>query len=153
MIKDIKIQFGSHPEGENLFIETSPVNVFVGPNNSGKSKLLTEIKQFSESGTKNHTFKLIDDISFNELDEHQRVEEIARHTLTPNANERVNQGNVLFSDGRTRNQIQVQKPNQIFTNPNVQKNEFCAYYLSYKTLKLGSKGNYSKYKLRFQTSI
>jgi predicted ATPase len=63
MIKDIKIRFGSHPTGEKLLIETSPVTVFVGPNNSGKSKLLTEIQQFSQSGVKNHTFKLIDDIS------------------------------------------------------------------------------------------
>jgi AAA15 family ATPase/GTPase len=136
MIKDIKIQFGSHPEGEKLLIETSPVTVFVGPNNSGKSKLLTEIKQFTENGTKNHTFKLIDDVSFNSLDEHQRIEEISRHTITPNTNERVNQGMILFGDGRVRNQVQEQIPNQILTNPNAQKNQFCTYYLSYKTLKL-----------------
>ncbi|WP_028892732.1 ATP-dependent endonuclease [Tenacibaculum sp. 47A_GOM-205m] len=136
MIKDIKIQFGSHPTGEKLLIETSPVTVFVGPNNSGKSKLLTEIQQFSQNGVKNHTFKLIDDISFNELSEEQRTREIENHTLTPSANERINQGNILFGDGRSRHQVNEQLPNQILTNPNGQKNNFCRYYLSYKTLKL-----------------
>ncbi|MBD8490869.1 ATP-binding protein [Echinicola sp. CAU 1574] len=136
MIKDIKIQFGSHPAGEKLLIETSPVTVFVGPNNSGKSKLLTEIQQFSQHGVKNHTFKLIDDISFNELSEEQRAKEIESHTLSPNANEQIDQGRILFGDGRTRNQINEQLPNQILTNPNGHKNNFCTYYLSYKTLKL-----------------
>lgn len=136
MIKDIRIQFGSQPEGERLVLETSPVTVFVGPNNSGKSKLLTEIQQYCQGGTKNHTFKLVDDINFNELNEVQRAEEIIKHTLTPNANERVNEGRVLFGDGRTRHQVKDYLPNQILTNPNGQKNHFCTYYLSYKTLKL-----------------
>lgn len=136
MIKDIKIQFGSNPEGEKLLIDTSPVTVFVGPNNSGKSKLLTEIQQYCQRGTKNHTFKLIDDISFNVFDADQIAEEIDKHTLTPNANERVNQGSVLFGDGITRHQVDENIPNQILTNPNGQKEAFCRYYLSYKTLKL-----------------
>lgn len=136
MIKDIKIQFGSHPESEKLLIETSPVTVFVGPNNSGKSKLLSEIQEFSQSGVKNHSFKLIDDISFNQFDQQQRSQEIAKHTLEPKSNERVNQGYVLFGDGRVRNQINESIPNQFLTNPNGQKKNFCRFYLSYKTLKL-----------------
>ena len=43
MIKYLKIKFGAHPESDKLTLETTPVTIFVGPNNSGKSKLLTEI--------------------------------------------------------------------------------------------------------------
>lgn len=136
MIKDIKIQFGAHPESEKLLLETTPVTIFVGPNNSGKSKLLTEIQQYCNSGTKNHTFNLIDDISFSELTEDQQTEEIQKHTLAPNNNERINQGNVLFGDGRRRNQVGENLPKQILSTPNRQKQNFCKYYLSFKTLKL-----------------
>jgi len=136
MIKNIKIQFGSHSDGEKLLIETSPVTVFVGPNNSGKSKLLSEINQFCQNGEKKNTFKLIDDINFNELDEHQRTAEIDYYTLTPNVNEHVRHGRILFGDGRTRHILNAEVPNQILTTPNTQKNAFCTYYLSYKTLKL-----------------
>ncbi|MCR1026092.1 ATP-binding protein [Cellulophaga baltica] len=136
MIKDIKIQFGSHPNGEKLLIETSPVTVFVGPNNSGKSKLLTEIQQFSQRGAKDHSFKLIDDINFNKLDNQNITTEIVNHTLVPNANERVSQGRIVFGSGRTRKIIDKQLPNQFLSNPNRFKSNFCSYYLLYKTLKL-----------------
>ena len=136
MIKDIKIQFGAHPESDKLTLETTPVTIFVGPNNSGKSKLLTEIQQFCNSGVKNHTFNLIDDISFIELNEEQADEEVKKHILTPNTNERINQGNVLFGNGIHRNQLSENAPKQFLLSTNGQKQNFCRYYLSYNTLKL-----------------
>lgn len=136
MIKDIKLQFGAHPDSEKLLIETTPVTVFVGPNNSGKSKFLTEIQQYCGNGVKNNSFKLIDDISFAELNEEQQVNEIEKHTLEPHANERINQGNVLFGNGRVRHQVQELLPKQILSTPNGQKQNFCRFYLSYMTLKL-----------------
>lgn len=136
MIKDIKLQFGSHPESEKLLIETTPVTVFVGPNNSGKSKFLSEIQQYCGQGVKNHTFKLIDEISFFELDEEQQEIEIKKHLLKPNQNERINQGHILFGNGQVRNQLPESFPKQIFASPNGQKQHFCQYYLSYKTIKL-----------------
>jgi AAA15 family ATPase/GTPase len=136
MIKDLKIQFGAHPESDKLTLETTPVTIFVGPNNSGKSKLLTEIQQFCSAGVKNHTFNLIEDISFIELNEEQAEEEVRKHTLTPNPNERVNQGNILFGDGIRRNQLAENAPKQFLLATNGQKQNFCRHYLSYKTLKL-----------------
>lgn len=46
MIKDIKLKIGSQPDSIGLLLETTPVTIFVGPNNSGKSKVLTEIQSF-----------------------------------------------------------------------------------------------------------
>lgn len=136
MIKDIKLQFGSHPENEKLLIETTPVTIFVGPNNSGKSKVLTEIQQYCGSGNKNQTFKLIDDISFSEFTPDMQLKEIENHTLKPNVGEIINQGNILFGNGIHRNQLPEKYPQQILSSPNGQKQNFCSYYLSYKTLKL-----------------
>lgn len=136
MIKDLKLQFGAHPESEKLTLETAPVTIFVGPNHSGKSKLLTEIQQFCSSGTKNHTFNLIEDLSFIELSNEQAEEEISKHTLAPNPDERVNPGNILFGDGIRRSQIPERAPRQFLLSTNGQKQDFCRFYLSYKTLKL-----------------
>jgi len=136
MIKDLILKFGSHPESNSLLVETTPVTVFVGPNNSGKSKLLTEIQQYCQGGVQNHTFKLIDDISFSEFNEEQISKEIKKHTLKPNFNETINQGNILFGNGIARNQVPNNFPTQILSSPNSQKQNFCTHYLSYKTLKL-----------------
>ena len=136
MIKDLILKFGSHPESNSLLVETTPVTIFVGPNNSGKSKLLTEIQQYCHGGIQNNTFSIIDDISFSEFTEDQKNEEIKRHTLKPNVNETINQGYILFGNGISRNQIGITEPEQILSSPNSQKQRFCAIYLSYKTLKL-----------------
>ena len=136
MIKDIKLQFGSHPENEKLLIETTPVTIFVGPNNSGKSKILTEIQQYCGRGIKNNTFNLIDDISFSEFTPDMQLKEIEDHTLKPNVGEIIHQGNILFGNGIHRHQLPEKSLQQILSLPNVQKQDFCKYYLSYKTLKL-----------------
>ncbi|MGE6140676.1 hypothetical protein [Aeromonas rivipollensis] len=64
MIKNIKLKFG-RAEGLNPeSITAMPITVFVGPNNSGKSKILTEIQQFCSSGNRNSNNVIIDTIEF-----------------------------------------------------------------------------------------
>ncbi|MBP6793721.1 MAG: ATP-binding protein [Saprospiraceae bacterium] len=135
MIKSLRLQFGSSPGEEKLIIETTPVTIFVGPNNSGKSKLLTEIQLFSKSGTKNHTFKLIDDIDFFNLNGDQLDKEFNTFTLTPKDDERIYEDTV-FVDGQKSHQVKAQKLKQILSDPNINKIDFCNFYLSPKTLKL-----------------
>ena len=54
MLKKLKLQAGTYPSSdENLEIELSPVTVFIGPNNSGKSQALIEIKK------KKHEFNFV----------------------------------------------------------------------------------------------
>jgi predicted ATPase len=43
MIKKIKLKFGRTSDSTPEEIITTPITVFVGPNNSGKSKTLSEI--------------------------------------------------------------------------------------------------------------
>lgn len=134
MIKDLKLKIGSQPETNGLFIETTPVTIFVGPNNSGKSKMLTEIQEFCRSGRVNHTFNLIDDISFNPIQDEKIPSIIASNIQEPRDRDRISPGYILF--GKTRSQLQSNQPNQFLSNPNSHKAEFCVYYLNDKTLKL-----------------
>ena len=62
--------------GEKLEIETTPVTIFVGPNNSGKSKILTEIQEFCKNGNISRTFKLIDEINFFPIEDKYLEDEI-----------------------------------------------------------------------------
>ncbi|PHS67731.1 MAG: ATPase [Flavobacterium sp.] len=134
MIKDIKLKIGSQPDSNGLLLETTPVTIFVGPNNSGKSKILTEIQEFCKNGTINHTFNLIDEISFNSIKEKDITNVISTNIQTPTERERVTPGNIIF--GKVRAQIKEIRAKEFLSNPNSKKEEFCVYYLNDKTLKL-----------------
>jgi energy-coupling factor transporter ATP-binding protein EcfA2 len=59
MIESIKFLFGEKPGSNNLCLEATPINIFVGPNNSGKSLLLKEIEQLCNNPEPNR--KIIDE--------------------------------------------------------------------------------------------
>ncbi|MEM9982406.1 MAG: AAA family ATPase, partial [Bacteroidota bacterium] len=109
---------------------------FVGPNNSGKSKLLTEIHEYCSNGDKNHNSKLIDTLSFLILDERQREEEIEKFTIKPKPDQVVTQGQILFGSGERVFQVDGDFPNRFLSSPNSEVYSFCQHYLSLKTLKL-----------------
>ena len=69
MIKEIKLKFGRAEGVEPESIEAMPITVFVGPNNSGKSKILTEIQQFCASGNRNTNNVIIDSIELSPIGE------------------------------------------------------------------------------------
>ena len=51
MIKSIILKFGHHQNQQSLKFDVTPITVFVGPNNSGKSKVLVEIENFCRRTT------------------------------------------------------------------------------------------------------
>ena len=106
----------------------------MGPNNSGKSKILTEIQEFCKNGNISRTFKLIDEINFFPIEDKYLEDEITSNTLEPEDNEHLIVGHILF--GKNRNHISAKSPEQFLKTPNSHKDEFCVYYLSEKTLKL-----------------
>lgn len=73
MLDRIQLRFGPHPGAKPSTIELSPVTVFVGPNNSGKSLVFREIEQFiNTGGGQNHS--IVDRIFAKRLD----PEEVSR---------------------------------------------------------------------------
>ena len=136
MINTISFQFGTNQNIENLNLSTTPVTVFVGPNNSGKSKVLTEIDEFCRKGTRNNTFKIIEDISFLEMAPDEQKLEFDNHVLEPVATERTNPNTLMFGNGIQRHHIAAATAQSILANPNSQKNQFCVYYLSSNIIKL-----------------
>lgn len=51
MIDTFKLKFGRAPGLDPAVVKATPVTVFVGPNNSGKSKVLAELSRYCQQGT------------------------------------------------------------------------------------------------------
>lgn len=63
MLKKILFKSGSSPTSTPLHLDLSPVTVFVGPNNSGKSRALLEIENFTTQEHPGET-KIIQGVEF-----------------------------------------------------------------------------------------
>lgn len=68
MIDRIKLKFGSSIGEKKLDIQLTPITIFVGPNNSGKSKIIKEINNFCKAGKYNNNDVLIDKMELNKVD-------------------------------------------------------------------------------------
>jgi ABC-type cobalamin/Fe3+-siderophores transport system ATPase subunit len=133
MIDKIKLKFGSSSGQAATEIEATPITVFVGPNNSGKSKVLMEVEQFCKNGIVNTNNLILQDIDFNPLADVEG--EITNHTLTPTIGELVQPNNIIYGKGNWRNQLNKTQLSQFLSNPN-QKNTFCGYYVTFNTIRI-----------------
>lgn len=129
MITNLRLKFGKGPGSAAEMISTTPVTVFVGPNNSGKSKVLSEIHRFCTSGQKSTTDVIIDGIEFNVFTEVVADEKIKRVTLKPHATESVLPEHVIVDKRGARHQLQRAQLIEAFKNTNSQANRFCPWYL------------------------
>ena len=67
MITTIKLKFGKAPGAASETINATPITIFVGPNNSGKSKVLSEIHEFCVRGSSSATDVILEEIEFKNL--------------------------------------------------------------------------------------
>jgi AAA15 family ATPase/GTPase len=87
MIKNIKLKFGRAEGLPQETVEAMPITVFVGPNNSGKSMILSEIQQFCSDGSRNVNNLIVDSIELEAIPEKLIKEKIKSVTLKPNPGE------------------------------------------------------------------
>jgi predicted ATPase len=143
MIRSIKLKFGKAPSVPAESITTTPVTVFVGPNNSGKSKLLLEINQFCSSGNTNPSDVILDKIEFKPLSAEAAEEKIQKVTLRPNLSEMIPPPNILVGKRSYRAQVPKQELINSLIDPNGRSSQFCQWYLTYNTLILDGKNRIS----------
>ena len=134
MLKDIKLKFGRAEGLDPQTIKAMPITVFVGPNNSGKSKILSEIQQFCNSGRKNTNDVIIDEIELAGINESILDEKIQSITLDANPGEAIHPGHILVGKGQTRHQVNKVQFRQALATPNAQPTHTCSWFLSYNTL-------------------
>lgn len=78
MIKNIKLKSGSSIGQPVLEFDLTPITVFVGPNNSGKSKVLMEIENQAKNAVVNPTNLVLDTISYLAMSETDIKDDIKR---------------------------------------------------------------------------
>lgn len=139
MINEIKIKFGSAPGQEHACMEATPITVFVGPNNSGKSKVLTEIHRFCSQGTKNVNDLILDELIFVGIDAADTDEKINSFKLKPNRNEALQPEHIVVGNHGSRQHVSVQNLTRALQQPNERTNRFCQWYLQYRTIILDGK--------------
>ena len=83
MIKKLHLKFGRAPGLPPVTIDTTPVTVFVGPNNSGKSKLLAELERYCVTGNINVTDVIVEKIDFESFSIEAARNHIEHITLPP----------------------------------------------------------------------
>ena len=139
MIISFQLKFGRTPEADAVVIQAAPVTVFVGPNNSGKSKVLTEIEHYCRTGQKNASSVIIEDINFQTATEALAISLIEKVKQTPNPGEIVNIDHVFIGSRFGRNQFPMNNLLLAIQNPNNNPTIFCQWYLTHNTLLLGGR--------------
>lgn len=134
MISKLKIKFGSTPAKPPLETDVTPITVFVGPNNSGKSKVLIEIQNFCNNGNVSTTDVILNELVFTPLLDPDG--EINKHTLPPSQNEFVQPNHIIYGKGIWRNQVDRNSLLKFLTNPTTQRQQYCSYYVSFNTIRI-----------------
>ncbi len=136
MINALTLQFGRAPGLSPETIGTTPVTVFVGPNNSGKSKVLSEIHQFCTSGQKNASDVIVERIDFSSMPQETAEERIQHVTLKPNFNEALHPDHVIVGKRGHRQQVPRRELIDSLINVDAHTSTLCQWYLTYNTLLL-----------------
>ena len=134
MIKSLKLKFGKVPGLYAETILTTPVTVFVGPNNSGKSRVLIEINRFCTNGNRSQADVILDNLDFVPSAPEVADGRVKRVTLTPSPGESVNPQNVIVGKKGHRMQVVREQLLHSLLDPNSQPTQFCQWYLGYNTL-------------------
>ncbi len=139
MIKNISLKFGRAPGADAESFQTTPITVFVGPNNSGKSKVLREINRYCSNGQRDADDAIIERIEFEGFSAENAEERIQRVTLPRKTGEALNPDHVIIGKKGTRNQVPRDRLLQALQDPNSQSRHFCPWYLAFNTLILDGK--------------
>ena len=144
MITALHLKFGRSPNGQNEIIDSSPVTVFVGPNSSGKSKVLSEIYHYCTSGERDVNNVILDGIEFEKFSRESAIEIINKNTLQPISGENMSDGEAIVGNRCHHRKVKIEELIESLTHPDkvspIVYNEnhaiICQFFLRFKTLML-----------------
>lgn len=134
MIDSFTLKFGRTPGSAPITVPATPVTVFVGPNNSGKSKILSEIERYCRTGHKDANARLLADLTFAGLPEDKAVSAIAAIQQNPNPGEAQNTDHIFVGSKHGRQQVHAPQLLQFVQNPQNNIAAFCQWFLNHSTL-------------------
>lgn len=136
MISSFQLKFGRSPGATGEVISATPVTVFVGPNNSGKSRVLREIERYCRTGQKDANDLLLAELTFAGLTSDRAAQSIERIHQPPNPGEAQQVDHIFVGSKYGRQQVPVALLQQFLQTPTSNVSAFCQWYLMHLTLML-----------------
>jgi hypothetical protein len=141
MIERIDFRFGAAAGLPKLAMSPVPVTVFVGPNNSGKSRLLVEIEQCCRRLHPNASYVVLESLRLSPISREAMEADLARIEQTPRFGETVNPGHVIVGKLNPQNnqaiRVQLRKEDLIAEAQNPDRNgPYLAMFLGLYLLRL-----------------
>lgn len=133
MIRKINLKFGANSEQPPLSLDVTPITVFVGPNNSGKSRVLIEIENYCRRTMGQPNDLVLSQLEFVPYEKEEIEREIAKIEQTPKLGEAINPGHVLLGKLNPQNnqvfRAQVNKDGlvQEAQNPNQRQGHYSTF--------------------------
>jgi energy-coupling factor transporter ATP-binding protein EcfA2 len=141
MINKLEFKFGSSLGQPNLEIEPTAITVFVGPNNSGKSKAIAEIAAQCTAGGRMTSDVILENVIFDGFSETEAEAIIAMMEVAPQPGSAAVDQHIFI--GTKAGQQQIFKPNFLLglqqPNDYQRRAEFAQYYLGPRTLMLNGR--------------
>lgn len=107
MIDKIKLKFGASPTAAPLEFAVTPITIFVGPNYSGKSKLIREIGDLFQHGYATSERVIADDIQLRTYSVEEAHTLMSDFSLEPNLGEIVHPDHIFVGANGARTQVHV----------------------------------------------
>ena len=139
MIESIQLKFGRGLGAPPQVISGVPITVFVGPNNSGKSMVLSEINNICMTGAPNGGNAIVERLKFLGRGQKQAEELLSKVSLTPVPSDPYSPGDVILGKGGYRQSTRRENAVSLFQNPSQLPQEFARLFMRYSTLLLDGK--------------
>lgn len=136
MISQLHFKFGRSPDSPSQSINTTPVTVFVGPNNSGKSLILREIERYCRTGEHTPHYKIIKDLDFNKANPEELNDLIKRVQQPPSPGDTLLTDHILIGSKIGRQQVPQPTLTRALQDPDLSLSAFTQYFLTHLTLML-----------------
>ncbi len=140
MIDSTTLKFGPLPGSTGTSIPAAPVTVFVGPNNSGKSKVLKEIAHYCREGIKDANAQILEEIAFTGLEQPETKAAVELLIEQPKEGELQRVDRIMIGGKHGRSQVRYDKLIDALENPSSNLKGFCHWFLRHNTLILDGSG-------------
>jgi predicted ATPase len=139
MITNIAFKFGKGPGSAPEKTKLTPVTVFVGPNNSGKSKVLSEILTHCSGAEISGRDVIVAGLEFSPPSPIQAEKIIERHTQEPDPGQPMQPGEILYGS-QQRGTYRIDRNELLEYLQDTTDDGFRRYYLNFNTLMLDGPG-------------
>lgn len=140
MLSEIVLRSGSSVGQPALRFKPTPITVFVGPNNSGKSKVLQELFQFFQNGKDNTNSLILNTCNFSSMTQEEADALIQTFTVNTTPADVLQEGHTLIGHKGERRQVPFENLRNGLANPDLYKNLVCSWFYRMFTLMLDGSG-------------